>query len=128
MLLWRTFLALRMPVIDYDGWSYHLVTVDVWLQANEIVRVPQRIWTDGNPSNGEVLTTWLMAFDRRDALAGFTSILLIRWRSSPRPGWRGVSARRAGPRCCAPFCSEQRRLWSRSPGRATSMSAALPRS
>ena len=74
-LIWRVFLAIRLPMTDYDGWSYHLVTVDVWLQANELVRVPQRIWTDGNPSNGEVLTTWLMAFDRRDALAGFTSIL-----------------------------------------------------
>lgn len=76
-LLWRVFLGLRLPMVDYDGWSYHLVTVDVWLQANEIVRVPQRIWTDGNPSNGEILTTWLTAFERRDALAGFTSILPI---------------------------------------------------
>ena len=121
MLLWRTFLALRMPVIDYDGWSYHLVTVDVWLPANEIVRVPQQIMDRRQPferRGADDLADGLRPA-RRPRPASRPSCP-SRWRSSPRPGWRRVSAHRAGPRCCAPFCSERRRLWSRSPGRATS--------
>ncbi|MFL5779408.1 MAG: hypothetical protein ACJ761_10765 [Chloroflexota bacterium] len=76
-LVWRAFLALRLPIVDYDGWSYHLVFVDVWLQHNALTDVPQRIWTTGYPANTELLTTWLAAFTRTDALAGFTSILPI---------------------------------------------------
>jgi len=74
-LLWRALLAVRLPVVDVLGWQYHLVTVDVWLQSNQIVRVTQNIWTDGWPAAGELLTTWLMAFSRTDALAGFTGLL-----------------------------------------------------
>jgi hypothetical protein len=74
-LAWRTFLALRLPTIDYDGWTYHLVTMDVWLQANALVNVPQKIWSDGYPANGELLTTWIAAFSRTDQLAGLTSLL-----------------------------------------------------
>ncbi|TMC61233.1 MAG: hypothetical protein E6J17_08770, partial [Chloroflexi bacterium] len=74
-LAWRTLLALRLPVVDYDGWSYHLVFADVWLQHNALVLVPQRPWTAGYPADAELLTTWLMAFTRSDALAGFTSLL-----------------------------------------------------
>ena len=97
--------GLRLPMVDYDGWSYHLVTVDVWLQANELVRVPQRIWTDGNPSNGEVLTTWLMAFERRDALAGFTSILPIPVAIVATAGLarRFGASRRSALLCCLIF-------------------------
>jgi hypothetical protein len=76
-LAWRTFLALRLPMVDYDGWSYHLVFADVWLQHNALTLVPQRIWSAGNPANTELLTTWLMAFTRNDSLAGFTSIVPI---------------------------------------------------
>jgi hypothetical protein len=76
-LVWRTILALRLPVVDYDGWSYHLVFADVWLQHNALVLVPQRPWTAGYPADAELLTTWLMAFTRTDALAGFTSLLPI---------------------------------------------------
>jgi 4-amino-4-deoxy-L-arabinose transferase-like glycosyltransferase len=76
-LCWRTFLALRLPVVDYDGWSYHLVFVDVWLQHSALVPVLQRPWTAGYPAAGELLTTWLMAFTGSDALAGFTSLLPI---------------------------------------------------
>jgi 4-amino-4-deoxy-L-arabinose transferase-like glycosyltransferase len=76
-LAWRTFLALRLPVVDYDGWSYHLVFADVWLQHNALTLVPQRLWSAGNPANTEILTTWLMAFSRNDSLAGFTSIVPI---------------------------------------------------
>lgn len=74
-ILWRTFLTLRLPVIDYDGWSYHLVTVDVWLQANALVNVPQKIWSDGYPANAELFTAWVSAFSRTDMLAGLTSLL-----------------------------------------------------
>jgi hypothetical protein len=76
-LAWRLFLAIRLPVVDYDGWSYHLVFADVWLQHDQIVGVLQRPWTSGYPANSELLTTWLMAFTRTDALAGLTSLLPI---------------------------------------------------
>lgn len=74
-LAWRFALAIRLPVLDYDGFSYHLVTVDVWLQSGEIGRVPQRIWSDGYPANGELLTLWLMTFGRTDWLAGLSGLL-----------------------------------------------------
>jgi len=73
----RAVLAVRLPVADLLGWQYHLVFVDVWLQANRIVGVPQNQWTDGWPATGELLTTWLAAFARSDALTGFTGLLPI---------------------------------------------------
>lgn len=73
----RVVLAVRLPVADLLGWQYHLVFVDVWLQANRIVGVPQSQWTDGWPATGELLTTWLAAFDRSDALTGFTGLLPV---------------------------------------------------
>jgi hypothetical protein len=76
-LAWRAFLAVRLPVVDYDGWSYHLVFADVWLQHNALTLVPQRAWTAGYPADNELLTTWLMAFTHSDWLAGFTSLLPI---------------------------------------------------
>ena len=76
-LIWRVVLALRLPLVDYDGWSYHLVFADVWLQHDQIVGVLQRPWTAGYPANTELLTTWLMAFTRTDAPAGLTSVLPI---------------------------------------------------
>jgi hypothetical protein len=76
-LAWRTVLAVRLPVVDLLGWQYHLVFVDVWLQSNALVRVTQNVWTDGWPATGELLTTWLAAFTRTDALTGFTSLLPI---------------------------------------------------
>jgi hypothetical protein len=77
VLIWRIVLAVRVPVADVLGWQYHLVFVDVWLQADAIVRVPQNIWTDGWPATGELLTTWLSAFTRTDAFVGFTGFLPI---------------------------------------------------
>jgi hypothetical protein len=74
-LAWRVFLALRLPIVDYDGWSYHLVFADVWIQNQALTLVPQRIWTTGFPADGELLTTWLMAFTHSDSLAGFGSII-----------------------------------------------------
>jgi 4-amino-4-deoxy-L-arabinose transferase-like glycosyltransferase len=76
-LAWRTLLALRLPVVDYDGWSYHLVFVDAWLQHDALVLVPQRPWTAGYPAATELLTTWLAAFTRTDALTGFTALIPI---------------------------------------------------
>jgi hypothetical protein len=76
-VLWKLIQALRLPVLDYDGFSYHLVTVDVWLQSGAIGRVPQRIWSDGYPANGELITLWLMAFTRSDVLANLTAILAL---------------------------------------------------
>jgi len=76
-LIWRAFLALRLPMVDYDGWSYHLVFGDVWIQQQALTLVPQRIWTAGFPGNSEVLSAWLMAFAHSDAFAGFGSIIPI---------------------------------------------------
>jgi hypothetical protein len=73
-IAWKTVQALRLPVLDFDGFSYHLVTVDVWLQSGSIGRVPQRIWSDGYPANGELITLWLMAFTRNDTLANLTAL------------------------------------------------------
>jgi 4-amino-4-deoxy-L-arabinose transferase-like glycosyltransferase len=75
--IWRVFLVTRLPVVDYDGWSYHLVFVDVWLQHDAIVAVPQRPWTAGYPAVGELLMTWLAAFTRSDAPTGLVSVLLM---------------------------------------------------
>ena len=74
-LAWRFLLAVRLPVLDYDGFSYHLVTVDVWLQSGEIGRVPQRLWSDSYPENGELISLWLMAFSRNDALAALSGLV-----------------------------------------------------
>ena len=74
-LAWRAVLAVRLPVVDILGWQYHLVLADVWIQSEALVRVSQNLWTDGWPATGELLTAWLMAFTRSDALAGFTSLL-----------------------------------------------------
>lgn len=74
---WRVILALRLPMIDYDGWSYHLIFGDVWLQHDRLVLVLQRPWTAGYPGVIELMTTWLMAFSRSDALAGLTSVVPI---------------------------------------------------
>ena len=76
-VLWKLVQALRLPVLDFDGFSYHLVTVDVWLQSGVIGRVPQRIWSDGYPANGELITLWLMAFTRSDVLANLTAWLAL---------------------------------------------------
>jgi hypothetical protein len=77
VLAWRVILAVRLPVMDYDGLSYHLVSVDVWLQSGHIGRVPHRLWTDGYPSNGELLTLWLVLFSTSDTLARLTGVLAI---------------------------------------------------
>lgn len=76
-LLWRVVLAIRLPVVDIAGWQYHLTTVDVWLQSNQIERVSQNVWTDGWPAGGELFTTWLAAFTRTHALSGLTGLLPI---------------------------------------------------
>lgn len=74
---WRAVIAIQLPVLDYDGFSYHLVTTDVWLQTGEIGRVPQRYWSDGYPANGELLTLWLALFTGSDELATFTSFVAV---------------------------------------------------
>ncbi len=76
-LVWRTILAVRLPVVDYDGWSYHLVFVDVWLQNDALTLVPLRPWTSGYPAVMEMLTTWLAAFTHSDVLTGFSSLVPI---------------------------------------------------
>jgi hypothetical protein len=73
-LAWRATLALRWPVLDYDGVSYHLVTVAVWLQDGVIGRVPQRIWSDGYPANGELVSTWLALATGTSSLTTFTGM------------------------------------------------------
>ena len=76
-LIWRTLIALRLGVLDYDGFLYHLVTADVWLQANALVDVPQNRWAAGYPHNGELLVTWLMAIVHSDALAALASVISV---------------------------------------------------
>src|SRR5207342_2158980 len=76
-LVWRAILAVRLPVVDYDGWSYNLVFVDVWLQNDALSLVPLRPWTSGYPAALEMLTTWLAAFTHSDALTGFSSLVPI---------------------------------------------------
>ena len=73
-LVWRSILAVRLPVVDVLGWQYHMVIADVWIQAEAIVRVPQNIWTDGWPAGGELLTAWFMTFTHSDNPAGFTGL------------------------------------------------------
>ena len=77
ILAWRTFLAARLPVVDYDGWSYHLVFLDAWLPHDALTLVPLRPWTAGYPAATEILTTWLAAFTHSDTFTGFTSLLPI---------------------------------------------------
>ena len=74
---WRTVIALRLGVLDFDAFLYHLLTADVWLQANALVSVPQDRWAAGNPHDGELLIAWLMAFPRSDALAGLASVVAV---------------------------------------------------
>lgn len=76
-LAWRAFLAFRLPLVDYDGWSYHMVIVDVWFQHSALTLVPHRPWTAGYPSVQELVTTWLVAFTGTDSLAGLTSLVPI---------------------------------------------------
>jgi 4-amino-4-deoxy-L-arabinose transferase-like glycosyltransferase len=76
-LVWRFLLAARLPIVDYDGWSYHLVFVDVWLQHNALTLVPQRPWTAGYPADSELIATWFAAFTRTDALTGYSSLAPI---------------------------------------------------
>lgn len=67
--VWRTVLAVRLPILDHDGLNYHVVTVDVWLQQGAIGRIPQQTYSDGYPANGELLNLWTMAFPGTDRLA-----------------------------------------------------------
>ncbi len=76
-LVWRAILSVRFPMTDWDGWSYHLVFVDVWLQHNALTIVPQRPWTAGYPAVTEMVETWLAAFTRTDALTGLASLFAI---------------------------------------------------
>jgi hypothetical protein len=76
-LVWRAFLVLRLPLVDYDGWSYHMVFLDVWLQHDAITLVPHRPWTAGYPAVAELMATWLAAFPGTDALVGYGSVAPI---------------------------------------------------
>lgn len=73
--VWRAALAIRLPPLDYDGFSYHLVTVIVWVQRQGIVRVSQRPWTDGYPAGGELITTWLAEFTQTSAFTTLTGLV-----------------------------------------------------
>ena len=71
-LAWRLVLAIRLPILDWDGLNYHVTTVDVWLQDGMIGRVPQQIYSDSYPATGELLTLWSMVFTHTDRLATLT--------------------------------------------------------
>lgn len=71
-LAWRLVLAIRLPILDWDGLNYHVVTVDVWIQSGLIGRVPQQIYSDSYPAGGELVTLWSMVFTHGDRLATLT--------------------------------------------------------
>ena len=101
-LLWRAVLAVRLPIIDFDGLAYHVVTVDVWLQADHIGRVPQRIWSDGYPANGELVTLWLMLFAKSDLLAPLTGLVALPLAAAATAGFaREMGASRRPAAICA---------------------------
>ena len=105
-LAWRAFLAVRLPVVDYDGWSYHLVFTDAWLQHDALTLVPFRPWTAGYPAATEMLTTWLAAFTHSDTFTGFTFMADPGRDCRPRLASHDRSvptgAEPCSPVCCSP--------------------------
>ena len=77
-LVWRTILAVRLPVVDYDGWSYHLVFVDVWLQNDACPNARAASTMDlGIPRRHGDAHDLVAAFTHSDVLTGFSSLVPI---------------------------------------------------
>lgn len=75
--LWRFTIAVRFPVLDHDGNSYHLISVDNWVQQEAVTHSPQVIWADVFPQNSELITAWSTTFLHHTWLAGLTQFLFV---------------------------------------------------
>lgn len=73
--LWRLAIAVRFPVLDWDGNAYHLISVDNWVQQEAITHSPQSIFADVYPQNAELITAWSATFLHSTSLAGLTQFL-----------------------------------------------------
>lgn len=74
---WRLAIALRLPVLDWDGNYYHLISVDTWVQNEAVTHVPQVIFADTYPQNSELVTAWSATFLHDLSLAGVTQFLFV---------------------------------------------------
>lgn len=75
--LWRLAVALRFPVLDYDGNAYHLISVDTWVQREAVTRTPQVVFADVYPQNSELITAWSATFLHSTWLSGLTQFLFV---------------------------------------------------
>lgn len=73
--LWRLAIAVRFPVLDWDGNAYHLISVDNWVQQEAVTHSPQSIFADVYPQNAELITAWSATFLHSTSLAGLTQFL-----------------------------------------------------
>lgn len=73
--LWRLAIAVRFPVLDWDGNAYHLISVDNWVQQEAVTHSPQSIFADVYPQNSELITAWSATFLHSTWLAGLTQFL-----------------------------------------------------
>lgn len=74
----RVLLALRLPMFDYDGLYYHLVTSATWVQRGAVVHVPHLpIYADVYPANGELLAGWTVLFRGDVALADLAQLPML---------------------------------------------------
>lgn len=74
----RVLLAFRLPMFDYDGLYYHLVTSATWVQRGAVVHVPHLpIYADVYPANGEVLAGWTVLFRGDVALADLAQLPML---------------------------------------------------
>ena len=74
---WRAYLAVRFPILDWDGAMYHMVKAAVWIQEGAIVNVPQTGFLQGFPASGEVNLLWFMVFLGNDTLADLAGLLYV---------------------------------------------------
>jgi hypothetical protein len=80
-VLFHLFLAVRLPVGDYDGLSYHLLRVDTWVDEGAIVHTPRSgldgtfpIQADGAPAGAALLTVLVSAIPGHAGLADAVQI------------------------------------------------------
>jgi hypothetical protein len=75
LVLPRVALALRMPIIDYDGLYYHLLPAGTWVQHGAIEHVPPLpLFADVYPANGELLMGWSTLFRHDVGLVDLTQM------------------------------------------------------
>ena len=75
--LWRLAIAVRFPVLDWDGNTYHLISVDNWVQNEAVTHSPQSVFADVYPQNSELITAWGATFLHSTWLAGLTQFLFV---------------------------------------------------